>query len=196
MYPAGQLLSYARLRAWVDACPDLALCFRESDSAAHTAQGQEGQEAAVAGVVIVLPLKRAYWEDLLCGRLKEGVIEAGVMFPCVGGGGGGGGEVGNEGEGEVQGGECGWGIEEVGLHVYHIERFDAGSSGYTEGQGKKGKRFAEYALTEAVRRAQARVEWKVIGMSGTWRRGATMGCTSMGDDANARRCSTHSNTGR
>ncbi|KAG7285355.1 hypothetical protein NEMBOFW57_009980 [Staphylotrichum longicolle] len=75
MYPVA--LSYSRLCAWVEACPDLSICFQNG-----TAPTGEESAAAAAGVVIVLPLKRVYWEDLLVGRLKEPEIEPGEMFPA------------------------------------------------------------------------------------------------------------------
>jgi hypothetical protein len=148
MYPVA--LPYARLRAWVDASPDLCICFRDSAAAAAAA-------AAVAGVIVVLPLRRRHWEDLLVGRLKESDVEAGSMFPgsvtrgCGAGGDG-------DGEGE-----------EVGLHVYHVERFDVASdaSGFGKGRGVKG--FSEYALAEVMKRVEMMMPgWKVLGLSGTF----------------------------
>jgi hypothetical protein len=144
MYPVP--LPYSRLRAWVDASPDLSICFQ--DSAAEA--------AAVAGVIVVLPLRRRHWEDLLVGRLKEPDVEAGSMFPDADTRGGG-----------VVGGDCGAGREEeeVGLHVYHVERFGVeSSSGFGKGVG--GKRFSEYALAEVMKRVEARPGWKVLGLSG------------------------------
>jgi hypothetical protein len=83
---------------------------------------------------------------LLSGKLKEPDVEPGSAFPGTGFG--------------VCGG-CD-GEEEVGLHVYHIERFDAG------GAGPEKKRFCEFALGEVMRRAKARTGWKVVGMSGAF----------------------------
>lgn len=146
MYPVA--LSYSRLRAWVEACPDLSICFQNS-----TAPTGEESAAAAAGVVIVLPLKRVYWEDLLVGRLKEPEIEPEEMFPACGEGCHGE----DEGEGER---------EEVGLHVYHIERFGSWTEGAGGGVGRKG--FARFALEEVMRRVRAEKGWKVVGWSGLW----------------------------
>ncbi|KAK3297787.1 uncharacterized protein B0H64DRAFT_441220 [Chaetomium fimeti] len=158
MYPVA--LPYARLRTWVDACPELSVCFREGGSndgggGGGGGGGGSGGAAvadAVMGVVIVLPLRKGCWEDLLSGRLKEPDIEPGSAFPGSGLGGCGG------DEGSDEGGD-GEGKEEVGLHVYHIERFETGCGG----AGKKG--FCEFALGEVMRRVQARPGWKVVGMS-------------------------------
>ncbi|KAK4033920.1 hypothetical protein C8A01DRAFT_49586 [Parachaetomium inaequale] len=172
MYPVA--LSYSQLRAWVAACPDLCICFRDTTttittttttsravgggSSSSSLPSQYEESAAVAaeaaGVVIVLPLLRVYWEDLLQGRLKEPDIDPGNMFPVSGQGFGG---------GDHPGGEMGVreGEEEVGLHVYHIERFGTGLP-FADG---RAKRFSEFALEEVMARAQARSEWRVVGMS-------------------------------
>jgi hypothetical protein len=143
MYPVP--LPYSRLRAWVDASPDLSICFQ--DSAAEA--------AAVAGVIVVLPLRRSHWEDLLVGRLKEPDVEAGGMFPGLD----------TRGGGVVGGYSAGGEEEEVGLLVYHVERFGVeSSSGFGKGVG--GKRFSEYALAEVMKRVEARPGWKVLGLSG------------------------------
>lgn len=134
MYPVA--LSYSRLRAWVDASPDLSICFQDS-------------AAAVAGVIIVLPLQRRHWEDLLVGGLKEPDIEPeSIVFL-----------------GDGSGGALGEKEEEVGLHVYHIERFDVIAAEC--GEGAERRRFSEYALAEVVKRVENRPAWKVVGMSGT-----------------------------
>ncbi|KAK4095851.1 hypothetical protein N658DRAFT_502242 [Parathielavia hyrcaniae] len=155
MYPVA--LPYARLRAWVDACPDLALCFfspgQESDSGGPAAAAGAG--AQVAGVVIVLPIRKGYWEDLLRGRLKEADIDSRTMFPENGGGGGTIGQ-GEEGPGKV---------EEVGLHVYHVERYDGSGLDFPGGETGGRLRFAELALREVVRRVQVRRDWRVVGIS-------------------------------
>ncbi|KAK4118208.1 hypothetical protein N657DRAFT_694574 [Parathielavia appendiculata] len=145
MYPVS--LPYTTLRAWVDACPDLAIGFsREGDG-----PGAAAAVAQVAGVVIVLPITRIYWEDLLQGRLKEADVDSRTMFPRPGGGGG---DQGEEAE-----------REEVGLHVYHVERY--GNADLCLGEGEAGERtgYLKYALKEVVRRVQARFDWKVVGIS-------------------------------
>ncbi|AEO71288.1 uncharacterized protein THITE_2092797 [Thermothielavioides terrestris NRRL 8126] len=154
MYPAA--LPYARLRAWVDAAPDLSISFvsksRDDAAAADTA------DTAAVGVVIALPLRRTYWLALLDGRLKESEIDPGRMFPCARGEGCG------EDEEQVKEEEV-----EVGLHVYHIERFGAGQGPVEPGLagvGAEGRRFSEVALEEVVRRARGRRPgWKVVGLS-------------------------------
>ena len=127
IYPVA--LPYSRLCAWVAACPDLSLCF-------------QSPIGATVGVVIVLPLRRRCWEDLLRGRVKEAEIEAEEMFPRL---------QPLDGEGE-----------EVGLHVYHIERFGTEFQGFV-----MGKRFAEFALGVVMERvARERARWRVVGLSG------------------------------
>ncbi|KAK4235377.1 hypothetical protein C8A03DRAFT_36783 [Achaetomium macrosporum] len=151
MYPVS--LSYTRLRAWVDACPDLSICFISRD--------QRGPAAAL-GVVIVLPLRRPHWEDLLAGRLKEMAIDPGQMFPALpafnktGCGGG-------VGQKEEEVGE----VEEVGLHVYHIERFDSGVMSVEEQGGERRKRFTEVALEEVEKRVRLRSGWRAVALTAT-----------------------------
>ncbi|KAK4133232.1 hypothetical protein BT67DRAFT_463174 [Trichocladium antarcticum] len=144
MYPAAP--PYARLRTWVAACPALSVRFWDA------AAGGGGGGADV-GVIIVLPLRRACWEQLLCGAVKEGDVEVGGMFPS------GAGRMGMEG-GEGKG-------EEVGLHVYHVEKFAvvSGESGRRRGLGGGGKGFAEFALGEVMRRVEAGTGWRVVGLS-------------------------------
>ncbi|KAL2195931.1 hypothetical protein P885DRAFT_78858 [Corynascus similis CBS 632.67] len=173
MYPVS--LPYSRLRAWVDACQDLSVCFHfdqgdvnlASSAAAGYAYGgpgsgsgrrlavEHGRDGAgsaaggiVAGVVIVLPLRRLFWEDLLKGRLKEWEIEPGNMFAFP---------AHDSDDRHARNGKNKG--EEVGLHVYHIERFGT----WFRGQGKK--RFSELALEEVMTRVQSRREWKIVGMS-------------------------------
>jgi hypothetical protein len=126
MYPAP--LSLARLKSWVEACPELSICFRASDN--------QNEDVAV-GVVIVLPLVKKYWEELLVGKVKETDVDAAVVFP-------------KPGE---------YGLE-VGLHVFHIERFEAWPKVV-----KKRTRFAEYSL-QAIEAVAATMGWKTVGYSG------------------------------
>lgn len=93
MYPAP--LTYERLKSWVDGCQELCICFQRVL--------EEGPEVRPMGAIIVLPLLKRHWEDVLVGKLKETDIEP-VMFA---------------GEGYV----------DVGLHVFHVERFDAETRG-------------------------------------------------------------------
>ncbi|KAK3904909.1 hypothetical protein C8A05DRAFT_13268 [Staphylotrichum tortipilum] len=129
IYPSALPLS--QLRAWVAACPELSI----ADA------GRPSPPDEVQGVIIVLPLRRGYWEDLLVGRVAEGGVEVGMFPPpCHGGSG--------EGEDEVV---------EVGLHVYHVERF---------GENRRGGGFTERALEEVRRRVTAVWPgWRVVGVS-------------------------------
>lgn len=86
IYPAPAL-TYDRFRRWAAACPDLFLCLR---------RGQEDRDGpplrlasdTVHGVVIALPLRRAYWERLLAGDIEEHDIDPVEMFPPSSGPGG------------------------------------------------------------------------------------------------------------
>lgn len=130
------------------------------------------------GVIIVLPLVKKYWEDLLVGKIKEVDIDAGEMFAGVDGGGGGS-STKMESEMQLQA------PVEVGLHVFHIERFTAWDAGdaakktgarpatVTVGGCEYGSmRFADMALEEIQRRVEAfnaeagERRWDVLGLSG------------------------------
>ena len=185
MYPVA--LPYSQVQSWVAACPELSISFiitegnssrdssgnggNESGNGDSDAKGLEGPEgvAGVAGVIIVLPLRKKYWEDVLCGRVKEMDIEAGSMFPS-GYGKGHALRGGDYGPSEREG-DDGLGVEEVGLHVYHVERFHIPTSSGAEGKGSRRwgahkKPFAEFALDEVMRRVEGRTSWKVVGVSG------------------------------
>lgn len=102
MYPAP--LTYARLQSWVDACPGLSQCFYLPEpDAAHRSRGAE-----LAGAIIVLPLKEAYWRALLTGNLRETDIDVSASFPA------------NDSAENT-----------MGLHVFHIERFSSRAKGFT-----------------------------------------------------------------
>ncbi len=126
MYPAG--LTYDRLRDWVEHAPDLSICFESL--------AEDGSSYVPVGAIIVLPLVRHEWENLLGGTLKEPQIESKSMFP---------------GEEEV----------DIGLHVFHIERFDM-----FHRLGLAG-RFAELAL-QKIQSAAAGKPWNVLGYSGMY----------------------------
>jgi len=126
MYPAP--LTFERLKSWVDACPALSICFQ----ATH-----DGNTIPI-GAVIVLPVAREYWEDLLVGKLKEIEIDPATMFAP---------------EGEA----------DVGLHVFHVERF---STFARFGHMQLGH-FAEFAL-EDTRHIVQEKGWNVLGYSGTF----------------------------
>ncbi|KXX74884.1 hypothetical protein MMYC01_202393 [Madurella mycetomatis] len=145
MYPVA--LPYERLQSWVTVCPELSVRFR--NTAVDTAW-------KACGLIIVLPLRRVYWEKLLDGRLKEADIQAESMFPGW----------------YLRGGDgSGSGLEEVevGLHVYHIERdFTAeweSPRAAPADPGCRKKGFAEFALEEVVRRAKGWPGWRIVGMS-------------------------------
>lgn len=127
MYPAP--LTYSWLKSWVSACPDLSLCF----SAAPEDNG--GGEPVPVGAVIVLPLKKEYWEAVLTGKLKETSIDASTMFA-----------------GSTE-------LVDVGLHVFHIERFKQ-----TASLGRL-RHFAEFAL-EDTREIVDGKPWNILGYSG------------------------------
>ncbi|KAK0639406.1 hypothetical protein B0T16DRAFT_423133 [Cercophora newfieldiana] len=129
MYPAP--LTFTRLKSWVDACPDLSICFRRSGA------------TPPVGVVIALPIRQPYWDDLLHGTLKETDIDPDVAFPNR--------ELLSQEE-----------VEDVGLHVFHIERF-AESAKPVSGTKRKG--FAEFSVEEIIHRASLRKKWKVVGLS-------------------------------
>lgn len=88
LYPAP--LAFARLQSWRDACPELSILCRTRES-----------ESVDVGAIIVLPLQKHHWEDLLVGKLKETSIEASMFAPSDADG------------------------AEVGLHVFHVERFES-----------------------------------------------------------------------
>ncbi|KAK4171135.1 hypothetical protein QBC36DRAFT_103539 [Triangularia setosa] len=153
MYPAG--LSYDRLCSWVAACPEMSICWSSS-------------KTGVLGVVIVLPMLREYWEDLLVGKLKEPGVDAEIMFPHdgkekqqtenvvagarkIGNGRTPKGRISDTQEKKEQ--------QEVGLHVYHIERLAV------EPPTAKQKRFSEIAMEEVTRRSAEKKGWKVVGLS-------------------------------
>jgi len=148
MYPAP--LTYERLQSWVQAYPDLSLCF----AADHEDGGGSGQQdgAANVGVIVMLPLLRPQWEDLLVGKIKEVDVDAETMFPSAKG-------TGNEVASDSQ--------IEVGLHVFHIERSPGSDVALAEAGVKKGG-FFEFALDEVANRVATSPwgrRWKVVGYS-------------------------------
>ena len=151
MYPAP--LTYERLHSWVQAYPDLSLSF-EAD---HEDGGGYGQQdgAANVGVIVVLPLLRPQWEDLLVGKIKEVEVDAETMFPPAR----------NLTGDEVASSD---GQIEVGLHVFHIERSPSSGVALAEAGVKKGG-FFEFALGEVANRVATSPwgrRWKVVGYSG------------------------------
>ncbi|EGS23440.1 uncharacterized protein CTHT_0001310 [Thermochaetoides thermophila DSM 1495] len=184
MYPVN--LPYSRLHSWVAATtPSLSMSFVFQDPHASSAsamscsdlaesgctnpstdsnpdpsseltgssasftsaavQSSDGK-IAVAGVIIVLPLLKHHWLDLLQGKLKESEIDPVTMFP-------------KEQERAEQ--------VEVGLHVYHIERFAVPRREKQDWKSAlKGKKFAEFALDEVMGRVEReKRRWRVLGQS-------------------------------
>ncbi|KAK4159717.1 hypothetical protein QBC43DRAFT_271892 [Cladorrhinum sp. PSN259] len=136
MYPVP--LRDDRLRDWVAACPDLSMCFHSP-------------KQGLMGVVIVLPLLRRHWEDLLKGKLKEFDIDPRTMFPDMT---------------ATLPHQRNRTPEQVGLHVYHIERLAV------EPPTPNQRRFSEVAMEEVTRRAQERWSWDIVGMSALTATGA------------------------
>ncbi|KAK3321502.1 hypothetical protein B0T19DRAFT_445259 [Cercophora scortea] len=134
MYPAP--LSFDRLRSWVDACPDLCVCFEKQPS---TEEPGHPDTLIPLGVIIVLPLLQAPWEDVLVGKVKEIEIDPTTMFP-------------NIGTAKAH-------KEVVGLHVFHIERFAAFQD------LSPTRSFVEFALSEIARRVAGITTWTVAGFS-------------------------------
>lgn len=137
IYPAP-LLTYERMRSWATTCPDLSISLRRHDS---------GQEPAVQGLVIVLPVLEEYWGRLVAGELREHDIDPSVMFPSAGATGA------ADDQPEVV---------RVGLHVFHIERYSPSAGG--------GGRTPPFTLT-ALEEIRSRVggtfpSWEVVGYSG------------------------------
>ncbi|KAK2054250.1 hypothetical protein LY76DRAFT_665244 [Colletotrichum caudatum] len=138
MYPAP--LTWERLRSWTTAAPDMATCFY-----LPAAGGNEGRADArsLVGAVIVLPILAHAWRDLLAGRLKETNVDAETMFARSG-----------FDEDEDDGGPH----PEVGLHVFHVERFDTPAAhGSVRG-------FANLSLRAVAAAAEGK-GWKIIGHS-------------------------------
>ncbi|KXH62854.1 hypothetical protein CNYM01_03715 [Colletotrichum nymphaeae SA-01] len=128
MYPAP--LTWDRLRSWTAAAPELATCFYLSADA-----GENDDTQTLVGAVIALPILASAWRDLLAGEVKEVDVDAGTMFP-----------------------RDGAEFPEVGLHVFHVERFDV-----PETQGKV-RGFAETSMRAVVAAAE-RKGWSIIGYS-------------------------------
>lgn len=167
MYPAP--LTFGRLRSWVDAAPEFSIAFY-LPTEDHTAAPVDDKASVPVGIVIVLPLLRKHWEDLLVGKVKEIEIDPSTMFPTQ--------------STSKEGIEDENGTVEVGLHVFHIEKISTLNSatahlrsptprsdvGCAEGVAPR-KGFAEVVIEEALDRATSMMgsggkEWKVRGLSG------------------------------
>lgn len=157
MYPAP-ILTYDRLGSWVDSCPELCIVLRRGrDDSQRQAPSASTVADFVLGTIIVIPLLRKYWAQLTGeGKqetgtpftntiLQEHDVEAGEMFPP---------RTGAQGSQKA----------EVGLHVFHIERFPS----FTGEEGRKIG-FTQLALEEVCGRVGARFpHWSVIGYSGMY----------------------------
>jgi len=129
MYSA--LLMFELLKNWVDACPDLSITFRRAKT------------SPPIGIVIALSARQSYWDDLLCGALKEAEVDPEVAFPS---------------REPASGGP----VEEVGLHIFHIKRFsdDQTLAAGTEMVGS----HLHMAVDEIIRRGSLRKQWKLFGV--------------------------------
>ncbi len=87
------------------------------------------------GAVIVLPVLQKHWENLLAGKLQEVDIDSETML-------------------------AGGGDADIGLHIFHIERFEAFKP------SEQLKHFAEFALEDAREIVGAKKQWNVLGYSG------------------------------
>lgn len=86
-------LAYEQLNGWVERCPEFCIYFQAA---------LEGAPPAPMGVIIMLPLLKKFWNELLVGRIRESSIDPSTMFAREPG-------------------------AEVGLHIFYIERFETGS---------------------------------------------------------------------
>lgn len=93
----------------------------------------------VVGAAIVLPIRDKYWRDLIVGKVKETGIDAATMLSTQPG-------------------------EEVGMHIFHIEKFDTWQQ-IGEGYDGRLRPFAEY-VTADMGKIVKEYGWKVLGYSG------------------------------
>ncbi|OHE92557.1 hypothetical protein CORC01_12136, partial [Colletotrichum orchidophilum] len=128
MYPAP--LTWDRLRSWTTAAPEMATCFYLSADA----DGNSNAPTLI-GAVIALPVLAPAWRDLLTGEIKEVDVDAGTMFPRAG----------DE-------------RSKVGLHVFHVERFNVPAA-----RGKV-RGFADISMRAVVAGAEKK-GWSIIGYS-------------------------------
>lgn len=157
MYPAP-LLTYDRLRSWVESCPELCIVLRRGHDDSQPQVSATTVMESVLGTIIVIPLLRKYWnrltgegkpeigtpfEDTL---MQEHDVDPSEMFPSRTGG---------------QGSEK----AEVGLHVFHIERF----TGLTAEEEGRRIGFTQLALEEVRGRVGTIFpSWSVMGYSGMY----------------------------
>lgn len=100
---------------------------------------KDTQSLLVVGVAIVLPVRAQYWRDLVVGKLKEIDVDAMTMLSDQAG-------------------------VELGLHIFHIEKFDSWQQ-LGDGYDSKLRPFAEYVTADMAKMIEVR-GWKVLGFSG------------------------------
>lgn len=127
MYPGP--LSFERLQDWVLNCPDLAVHFYVDPNGGHASTS--------LGAIIVLPILKGFWEQLLVGQAKEPSVDT-SMFP-------------------LQNSDI---AQDVGLHVFHIEKFSD-----IKAFGKDG-RFSTFSLNH-IREISSKKRWNILGYSGS-----------------------------
>lgn len=86
------------------------------------------------GAIIAMPLQKQSWEDLLSGRLKEHHVET-SMFVAEGAEG-----------------------KDVGLHVFHVERFE----------GHEAVRGIGKLATKLLQDVANKKSWNIVGYSGEY----------------------------
>ncbi|KAK1689619.1 hypothetical protein BDP55DRAFT_545856 [Colletotrichum godetiae] len=128
MYPAP--LTWDRFRSWTTAAPEMATCFYLPAGAGESSDAQ-----TLVGAVVALPILAPAWQDLLTGEAKEVDVDAGTMFPR------------DDDE-----------RSEVGLHVFHVERF-----GVPAARGKV-RGFADVSMRAVIAAAEKK-GWSIIGYS-------------------------------
>lgn len=145
MYPAPEL-TYDRLKSWVDAYPELSFCLQR-DQTELDKQSENSENNGAEGLIIMLPLLQPYWGKLVNGEIEEHHIDAAEMFPQS-----------SSGQPQAHGA---WQKVQVGLHVFHIERYASFSS------TRHGASFTALALDEVRRRVLKAFQlWEVVGYSG------------------------------
>lgn len=161
MYPAP-LLTYGRLESWIEACPELCIVLRRGHGEGQPQASSAAAAESVLGSILVVPLLGEYWarltgegKSLRSGTppdeatlMREHDVDPEVMFP-------------------PRTGAPGVEKAEVGLHVFHIERFLGVTSEGGEDEKVRRVGFTRLALEEIRGRVAARFpHWSVMGYSG------------------------------
>ncbi|KAF9873907.1 hypothetical protein CkaCkLH20_08641 [Colletotrichum karsti] len=121
-------LTWERLEGWTRASPELALSLWFTGV-------DDSASRPLVGAVIALPILASCWRDLLVGKVKETDVDPETMFPR----------------------ESDPGAE-IGLHVFHVERYEA------PGTQEMVPRIAEISMKAVVEAAREK-GWKVVGYS-------------------------------